>query len=223
MGVEAKTIAAAMADAARLYARKGFGGRVGFGTSPALVVIDLVNGWTTPDHPLGTDHTDVIAHSNVLLDAFRRHNRPILFSTMAYEPNLRNAGYLIRKIPALRESIVGTPAAEVHRDLEVRDGETLLVKQSFSCFPGTSLQSTLTALGVDTLVIAGCSTSACVRATATDALTLGFRPIVVREAVGDRAPGPHLWNLFDIDAKFGDVEDLATVVKYLDGLPPSYP
>lgn len=212
------TIEAGMADAGALYARKGFGGRIGFGARPALVVIDLVNGWTTPDSPLGAAHDAVIDNTNVLLAAFRDAELPIFFSTMAYEPHLQDAGLLPLKVPALRDPILGTRAAELDPRLELLSGETLLVKKFFSCFPGTPLQSTLTSLGVDTVVIAGCSTSACVRATSTDALCLGFRPIVVREAVGDRAAGPHEWNLFDIDAKFGDVESLQATLEYVRNL-----
>jgi nicotinamidase-related amidase len=136
---------------------------------------------------------------------------------MAYEPTLVDGGFHFAKIPALRESVVGSASAALAADLDVVDTDLVITKKSFSCFPGTPLQSVLTSLRVDTLLIAGCSTSACVRATATDAIGLGFRPIVIREAVGDRASGPHVWNLFDIDAKFGDVESLDTVLAYLHG------
>lgn len=206
-------------EAAALYQRKGFGGRVGFGSEPALLVIDLVNGWTEPDRPLGANLSEVIEHTNELLAVFRRQRRPVFFTTMAYEPHFRDAGLIIRKSPALHDAVLGTAATEVNPALGRRPDETLIVKKYPSAFFGTPLASTLTALGVDTTIVTGCSTSACVRATALDALCHGFRPILPAECIGDRAAGPHVWNLFDIDAKFGDVEPLTTVLDYLDPLP----
>jgi len=119
-----------------------------------------------------------------------------------------------RKIPAevLR---AGTPLVEIDERLERRDNEPVIVKKQASAFRGTMLGSYLVAAGVDTVVVTGTTASACVRATVEDAIADGFRPIVVRECVGDRIAGAVEWNLFDIDAKFGDVEPLEAVLDHL--------
>ncbi len=114
---------------------------------------------------------------------------------------------------------LGTPAVEVDPRLERRATEPVLLKQFASAFFGTALASLLAAQNCDTLIVTGCTTSGCVRASVVDALQYGFRPIVPREAVGDRADGPHQANLFDIQAKYGDVLALDEVVQYLQALP----
>ena len=121
----------------------------------------------------------------------------------------------IRKAPVLKSLVPGNPYAEFCIGVEPAEGETVIVKQYASCFFGTSLAATLTAQGVDTLIMAGCTTSGCIRATAVDAVQHGFRPIVVRECVGDRHDGPHEANLFDINAKYGDVVSKAETLDWL--------
>jgi nicotinamidase-related amidase len=103
--------------------------------------------------------------------------------------------------------------------LEPLPDEPVITKQYASAFFGTSLASTLTAMGIDTVLIAGLSTSGCVRASTVDAVQHGFIPVVVRDAVGDRDPGPHEANLFDLQAKYAEVKSLAEVTAYLEGLP----
>lgn len=191
--------------------RLRFGARLGFGRHPALVIVDLSNAFTDPDSRLGSDLDDVVQATRMLLDAFRERQFPVVFITTAYHPGFADAGLWISKIPAAAENLVGTKGVEIDVRLARRNDEILLIKKFASGFAGTGLASLLTSLGCDTAVVCGCSTSACIRATVQDALTHGFRPIVPRECVGDRAPGPHLWNLFDIDAKFGDVMSLTEV------------
>jgi nicotinamidase-related amidase len=126
-----------------------------------------------------------------------------------------------RKVPALACFEAGRhpELAAFAEDLEPAAGETVITKQYASAFFGTSLASTLTALGVDTVLIAGVSTSGCVRASALDACQHGFVPLVVRDAVGDRHPAPHEANLFDLQAKYAEVVGLADMLRYLAALP----
>jgi nicotinamidase-related amidase len=155
-----------------------------------------------------------------LTAAARKGDIPIIFTHVEYQPGGADGGVFFRKVPAL-SCFEGNQHPELARfgdGLEPAAGETVITKQYASAFFGTSLASTLTALGVDTLLIAGVSTSGCVRATGVDCCQHGFVPVIVREAVGDRAPGPHEANLFDLQAKYAEVLDLATVRRYLDSL-----
>jgi nicotinamidase-related amidase len=140
---------------------------------------------------------------------------------VVYQPGGRDGGVFFRKVPALScfEAGAHPDLAAFAEGLDPAPGETVISKQYASAFFGTSLSSTLTALGVDTVLIAGLSTSGCVRASAVDCCQHGFVPVVVREAVGDRAPGPHEANLFDLQAKYAEVANLATVRQYLKSLP----
>jgi maleamate amidohydrolase len=135
-----------------------------------------------------------------------------------YSESAAEGGLFVRKIPSLCRLVPGAVAAEMVSELAPLPSEVVLVKQYASAFFGTPLASMLTSLGVDTLLLAGCSTSGCIRATAVDGMQHGFRVIVPKECVGDRAPEPHEANLFDIDSKYGDVESLATVLEKLGGL-----
>jgi nicotinamidase-related amidase len=196
----------------------GFQNKIGFGKKPAVLVIDLALGWTDPKYPLGSNLDSVIENTRELLDASRRKGIPIVFTTMAYDPALKEADLLLKKIPAMKNMIEGTEPTKIDPRLGFQQGEIYLVKKWLSAFFGTNLNGYLTSQGVDTVIITGCSTSACVRATATDALGSGFRPMVVRECVGDRASGPHEWNLFDIDAKMGDIVSKVETLDYLKSL-----
>lgn len=201
--------------AARLYDDRGFGRDAGFGDSPALVVVDLINAFTDPDSDLGSDVDDVVEATRRLLDAFREHDLPRYFTTVAYEESYGDAGVFIEKVPALRDLRLGTEAVEVDERIAPGEGERVILKKYASAFFGTDLGTELTTDGADTLVIAGVTTSGCVRATAIDSLQHGYRTIVPADAVGDRAAGPHRANLFDIDAKYGDVVTTDAVLESL--------
>jgi maleamate amidohydrolase len=200
------------------YRRAGMVGRVGFGTTPAIVVVDFVQGLTDPRYPLGAGMDAEVLATRRLLDAGRAAGALIIFMTVAYEPDLRDAGLFIKKAPGLRQQILGTPAAAVDERLARAPGEPLLVKKFQSSFFGTPLASILTAAGVDTCIIAGCVTSGCVRATACDAMQHGFRAILPLECVADRAPEPHVANLLDMDSKIADVVSLEETIAYLAAL-----
>ena len=199
------------------YERKGFASRAGFGRKPALLVIDFINGFTDPDTDLGGDFTKEIEATARLQAAFRAARLPVAYSTVAYRPDLGDGGAFVKKVPALGLLIRGTAWTEVDARLRPEAGEIVVEKQFASAFFGTGLDARLKGFGVDTLVLAGCTTSGCVRASAIDSMQYGYHTIVPRDAVGDRAPGPHEANLFDIDAKYGDVVESGEVLARLRG------
>jgi nicotinamidase-related amidase len=198
------------------YRRKGLAGRVGFGRRPAVLVIDFILGFTDPESPLGSELDDELDATLRLLEAARKHDRPVFFTTTVYEDGLADAGLFPLKVPSLAILTRDSRWVEVDPRLERRPAEIVIEKRYASAFFGTHLAATLTAAGVDTVIIAGCTTSGCVRATAVDSLQHGFRAIVPPEAVGDRSPAQHAANLVDIDGKYGDVVDLASVLAYLE-------
>ncbi|GAB3348278.1 isochorismatase family protein [Amycolatopsis echigonensis] len=190
------------------FRSKGLGGRVGFGERPAVLVVDMVLGFTDPRSPLAGPLDPQVEAIAALLEPAREAGFPVLFSTVAYEPGLGDAGLWIRKIPSNRMLVEGCEWARVDPRLDRRPGEPVVVKKFASCFFGTDLTARLTAARVDTLLVAGCTTSGCVRATVVDACSFGFHTIVVEEAVGDRAALPHAAALFDMDVKYADVVGL---------------
>jgi nicotinamidase-related amidase len=198
------------------FREKGLGGRVAFGERPALLIVDMINGFTDPRSPLAGELDPQITAIRELLGPARAAGIPVIFSTVAYDPELQEAGLWIRKIPANSTLVEGSEWVEIDHRLDPRPAETRLVKKYASCFFGTDLAARLVSRRVDTLLITGCTTSGCVRATAVDACSYGFHTIVVEEAVGDRAQLPHLASLFDIDAKYGDVVPLPDAVSYLE-------
>jgi maleamate amidohydrolase len=202
---------------------EGFGGRGGFGRRPALVVIDMTLGFTDPESPLACDLEGPISEIQKLLEAARRAEIPIVFTTVAYrESDKLTAAAFIDKVPALLTLEAGTYWAEIDPRIASRETEPILNKLFASGFFGTPLGALLTAASVDTLIITGASTSGCVRATAVDALQYGFRPVIPREAVGDRNPDAHEANLYDVDAKYGDVVPVGTVIEYLEQVGAEY-
>lgn len=202
------------------YRDRGIGERVGFGRRPAVLVVDFLLGFTNPESPLGSDLDAEVEATNRLLSAARRRRVPLVFSVTTYDSSLTDAGLFLAKVPSLAVLRRGERWAEIDPRLAPRTGETVIEKRYASAFFGTPLASTLTALGVDTILLTGCTTSGCIRATAVDALQHGFRAIVPRECVGDRAPEPHEANLLDIDSKYGDVVDLEVALAYVESLDP---
>jgi maleamate amidohydrolase len=197
------------------YESKGFAARSGYGRSPALVVVDFIKGFTDPTTPLGGNFAWEINATRQLQDAFRHGKLPIVYTTIAYADDLHDAGVFVKKVPSLAILKKGSPLIEVDQRIAPMPGEKVIIKKYASAFFGTGLDVDLRLLGVDTVILAGCTTSGCIRASAIDSLQYGYQTIVVREAVGDRAPGPHEANLFDIDAKYADVVDLADALDYL--------
>ncbi len=193
-----------------------FEGCVGFGRAPALLVVDFVNAYTDPREPLYAPAViDAVEHTRPLLARARELGLPVVFTRVVYSEHALEGGVFVKKIPVLRRLVASAPAAAIVDALRPLPGETVLTKQYASAFHGTPLQPLLTSRGVDTIVLVGCATSGCIRATAVDGIQHGFRVIVPRECVGDRAPGPHEANLYDIQAKYGDVLPLVDVLAHL--------
>ena len=198
---------------------KGFGGRGGLGRRPALAVIDMTLGFTDPNSPLACDLEEPVKNISKLLEAARKAEIPVLYTTVAYRESDRvTAAAFIDKVPALLTLEAGSRWAEIDPRIAPLETEPVLNKLFASAFYGTGLPSALAAAGVDSLIVTGASTSGCVRATAVDALQYGYRPVVPREAVGDRNPAAHEANLYDIDAKYGDVVAVEKVLDHLETL-----
>jgi maleamate amidohydrolase len=195
-------------------------GRLGFGKKSAVIVIDLLQGYTTEGSALyAPGVVDCVKEMPDFLDLAREKGVPIIHTRVLYTaPNYEDGGIWIKKAPVLKDLVEGNPYAEFCPEVVPKPGEPIIVKQYASAFFGTSLIATLNGLGVDTLIITGCTTSGCIRATAVDAVQHGIRPICVRECIGDRHEGPHEANLFDINAKYGDVITKQEAIEYLNGL-----
>ncbi len=207
-------------DDAAFFQQRGFGKEMGFGDRPALLVIDIMRAFTDPSLPLGANLDTQIEQINMLLDASRRPDAPVFFSTVSYEEaDCRDSGVWGRKMSGLFSLTAGSEVVELDPRLKRRKDDSVFNKKYASCFFGTDLVSRLQSRRVDTLIIAGCTTSGCVRASAVDAVQFGFRPIVAREAVGDRSQASHEQSLFDIQAKYGDVKGVAEIVDWLDQQP----
>lgn len=207
-----------MSGAVDIYGERGFGGRQGAGERPALVVIDLNYAFTDPSSPLHCDTDTAVQATAQLLDAARAGNRPVAFTTLAYDEAGRQvARAFIAKAPALTMLAPGSRWSEIDARIAPRAGEPVLVKLFASAFFGTALQPMLTAAGADTLIVTGASTSGCVRATVVDGLQHGLTVIVPREAVADRSAAAHEASLTDIDAKYGDVVGLEEALRVLRG------
>ena len=201
-----------------MYQQRGFGNKVGFGEKPALLIIDFIKGFTDTDCPLGSNLDAEVGATKQLLDAFRAHNLPVHFTTTAYDEAMVSAGVFVKKVPSLAHLKFGSSWIEIDDRLTPIAGEVVWTKQYASAFFGTALASALSAQKVDTLIVTGCTTSGCVRASAVDACQHGFLTNVVRECVGDRSASAHEANLNDLDAKYADVVNLADVEKYLQKL-----
>ncbi|MEA3263611.1 MAG: N-carbamoylsarcosine amidohydrolase [Pseudomonadota bacterium] len=194
-----------------------FDGHLPFGRKPALLIVDFVVAYLDPASPLYAGVEDALASNERLLAAARKAGIPVLFTNVEYSPGGADGGVFYRKVPALKLFERGSPMGAFPASLQPQDGELVITKQYASSFFGTTLAATLTAMGVDTLLITGLSTSGCVRATALDACQHGFLPFVVREACGDRHPGPHEANLFDLQAKYAEVISETEAIAHISG------
>jgi maleamate amidohydrolase len=202
------------------YQSAGYLTRLELGARPALLIVDFVKAYLLEGSPLygGEGIRAALRGSIELLAAARSAGIPIFHTNLHYDKDGRNGGVFFRKVPALRSFAEGTQHPErgqFAEGLEPLPGETVITKQYASAFFGTPLAGVLSAAGIDTLLIAGVSTSGCVRATGVDCIQHGFIPVIVRDAVGDRAPEPHEANLFDLQAKYAEVLVLADVLRYL--------
>jgi nicotinamidase-related amidase len=203
-------------DDEEFFRQRGFGLKIGFGERPALLVVDMLKGFTDPDMPLGSNLDAQIEAQEPLLAAAHERHIPVIFSTVMYhEADVRDAGIWALKQRGALTLTADSEAVKIDPRLDRRPDDSLLMKRYASCFFGTDLVPRLTSRQIDTLIITGCTTSGCVRATAVDAVQNGFRPMVVREAVGDRSLAAHEQSLFDLNAKYADVVSLDETLHYL--------
>lgn len=189
--------------------RGAFDGHLPFGEKPALLIVDFVMAYLDPGSPLHAGVDAALASNERLLAAARKAGIPVIFTNVEYAPGGSDGGVFYRKVPALKVFDRGSPLGAFPPTLAPQPGEHVVTKQYASAFFGTGLAALLERLEVDTLLITGLSTSGCVRASALDACQHGFLPFVVREACGDRHPGPHEASLFDLQAKYAEVIDEA--------------
>ncbi len=217
-GYEGGSLGMGDEEARAVYERARLGQSVELGERPAVLVVDFNCGFTDPACSIGSDMAAEVEATRRLLDAARDSGHPIVFTTIGYEPNLKDAGIWLQKIPGLGDLKIGGHWVEVDPRLGRRNEETVVLKKGPSAFFGTNLVSILVSLGVDTVVLCGATTSGCIRATAVDLLQYGFPTLVPRECVADRARAPHEANLFDIQAKYADVVSVEDALAYLEGV-----
>ena len=203
-----------------LYANRGWNVRSGFGKRPALLNIDLANAWTRPGYKFSCDDMDesIIPGVQRLLKAAGAIGIPIIYTTSPYRPGSGDQPFKSAADPSVEYRAWDARACEIDERIAPQQEDYVIEKESASAFSGTHLSGYLVEHAVDTLLIAGCSTSACIRATATDAKSLRFRPVIVDECVGDRSAVAHVFTLFDIQARFSDVCGLAETMEYIEGL-----
>jgi nicotinamidase-related amidase len=191
--------------------------RVGYGDWPAIVAIDLQYGETDDEHPMGSDLSEVIERTNELVDIAHKKEVHVFWTRVVYRhPEAADSGLWTKKIPAISNWKEGSRWVEIDDRCHVGENDHILDKRHASSFHETELDSMLTAWECDTLIVTGCSTSGCVRATADDASAHGYHTIVPRTCVGDRSDEQHEAHLWDIDRKFGDVEPFESVKEYLE-------
>lgn len=198
------------------FRQRGFGQKIGFGVSPAVIVIDLICAFTNKELPLGAPLEAEIENTVKVLEKAREVSLPIFYTSVSYEDrDLTDAGIWALKMKGLMTLRAGTPEVEVDPRVGRQSNEPLIMKKYASAFFGTDLLTRLNSQRIDTLIITGCTTSGCVRATAVDCVQNGIRPIVVKEAVGDRSKAAHEQSLFDLQAKYADVTGIEEVLGLL--------
>jgi maleamate amidohydrolase len=202
-----------MSDVANL--KSGFCGALAIGQRPALLVVDFQRGFTEPTlSPLASDCTRAIAATNQIIRAIRPHG-PVIFTVCSYSPGLQDSGLWRQKCPTLATLARGTSACELDPAIEQEDNDLIIEKTQASAFFGTPVAGILASMRIDTLYVAGCTTSGCIRASVVDALQHGFPPFVVEEACTDRSIQQHESNLIDMQDKYAEVIDLSTALRQL--------
>lgn len=196
----------------------GFARSLEPGAKPAVVLVDFVRAYFEPGAQLYMGTDACLESAERVLAVARAAGVPVIHTKVAFTPGGADGGVFFQKVGALEHFAGESGLGEIMPQVASRDDEVVISKQYASSFFGTTLSSTLTAQGVDTVIVMGVSTSGCIRATAVDAIQHGFIPVVVRDAVGDRADGPHEANLFDIQAKYGEVRSEDNVTTYLQSL-----
>jgi maleamate amidohydrolase len=205
-------------DTGRIYERARLGQSITPGSRPAVLVVDFSRGFTDPECTMGSDLTSEVEATTRVLAAAREKGLPVIFTTIGFEPNLKDGSLWLQKAPGLADLQVGGKWVDIDPRLERAEDEVVILKKGASAFFGTNLPSVLVSQGVDTIVLCGATTSGCIRATAVDLLQYGYPTLVPRECVGDRAQGPHEANLIDIQAKYAEVLPVEDALSYLEGV-----
>ncbi|MEL7198839.1 MAG: isochorismatase family protein [Pseudomonadota bacterium] len=197
---------------------KAYGQKAGFGKKPALLMIDFVEGYFDPSCDLYADVDDTLASALRVREAAHKAGIPVILTNVVYHHSAVDGGRFFEKAKPLRYFIKGNPMGAWPTGLEPTENEIVISKQYPSAFFGTSLASTLTALGIDNVILTGLTTSGCIRASCVDSMSHGFITTVVRDAVGDRHDDPHQANLFDMEAKYADVVSEAEIIAHFAAL-----
>jgi len=188
-----------------VYRRQGFGRSLGIQGRLGLLIVDFVNGFADPAIFGGGNIPPAIARTRQVLAKAREQGWAVAHSRIVYADDGADANVFSIKVPGMLTLTEHAPASAIVPELAPVAGELVVRKTVPSAFFGTALAPWLTRQGVETLLVAGCTTSGCVRASVVDAMCFGFRPVVMADCVGDRASGPHDASLFDIEQKYGDV------------------
>lgn len=196
--------------------KKAYDNKIGFGKRPALILVDFVEAYFDKECELYADVEAELASALRIRESAHAQGVPVILTNVVYQTGGADGGVFYKKVKPLRHFQKGEPMSKWPQGLEPLDNELIISKQYPSAFFGTSLAATLTAMGVDSLIITGLTTSGCIRATCIDCVSSGFIPLVVADACGDRHADPHNANLFDMNAKYADVVSEKEVLDYLD-------
>ena len=198
--------------------KKAYDNRLGFGESPALILVDFVQAYFDESCALYAGVEDALESALRVREHARAAGIPVIYTNVVYYEDGVDGGVFFRKVPVLKNFLVGNPMGDWPAGLQPDGDELVVSKQYPSAFFGTSLASSLHSMDIDTLIITGVTTSGCIRATCVDAMSNGFIPIVVADACGDRHEAPHEANLFDMNAKYADVVGESETIEYLQQL-----
>ena len=198
-----------------IYQKQGFGNRSGMGQRPALLVVDFVNGFADSDQFGGGNIGEAIENTRELLAAARTLGLPVAFTRVVYAEDGSDAGVFTLKAPTLKSLTEESFSSQIVDQLKPWDGEYIVRKTQPSAFFGTNLTAWYVGRGVDTVIVTGCTTSGCVRASVIDSMSYNFKTVVASNCVGDRAIGPHDANLFDMDQKYADLMTSSEIIAVL--------
>ncbi|RMX05678.1 isochorismatase family protein [Corticibacter populi] len=202
----------------QVYAAAGFGQPVPRGQRPAIIVVDFSYGFTDLQYPTASDAAAQMAATKRICDQLRSKGFPVIFSTIAYHPGEIQRLAWLRKAGGMAALLEGSRLVEIDAATGIQPGDVVVTKKGASSFFGSTLAALLTAAGTDTLIVAGATTSGCVRATVVDAVQSGFNVLVPKDCCADRAQAPHEANLYDMQQKYADVTDSGEILEWLQTL-----
>ncbi|MFT4100267.1 MAG: isochorismatase family protein [Burkholderiaceae bacterium] len=199
----------------QIYSAAGFGRSVPRGCRPAIIVVDFSYGFTDLRYPTASDAGAQMAATKSLCDELRSRGFPVFFSTIAYHPGEIERLAWLKKASGMAALLEGSRLVRIDAATGIQPDDVIVTKKGASSFFGSTLASLLTAARTDTLIVAGATTSGCVRATVVDAVQSGFNVLVPRDCCADRAQAPHEANLYDMQQKYADVTDSDELLEWL--------